>query len=486
VSDEQQQVLEAEREGSRWLYAPPKPADVVEWFRTVPLHEGMDHDRYFNGIVLIPQTTKRELTKLNAQGLPYGIEVEFPSYAPYVQISTRVAYFWDMVRVMNEEWRKRHWGQQVGDAFYGVIEPVPQKIITDRNDSFRNDMLPEGFGAYAVRHRDPEKATRYVTATWEAAIYERQQYAKKLKGEDAVAVLRGIGTKQTGTLTRGGWADDSSLMKAQTGAIGRALGVAGILVVGTGVASAEDMLEAINEPPGSGGSTEAPLPPVVDREGAPIESGAPAAESAQEAPQQAQAAPQPPKTDEELRAHAIALQKEMQADHPDAWQSYADWYSKDREFPALPQLSGAALKGAVTKLERDLDEAMSNVGTVVLSYDDIPPSANRTNPMGGAAAAGNYAREKSRWEGVITMLFMAHHIPRNLERVEAEVEFRWPTNHRRDIGNFKGMLEKAMGDGLVKAGWLKDDDTDRFDVVKFTRAKENGPKRTQIMVKYTT
>jgi hypothetical protein len=39
---------------------------------------------------------------------------------------------------------------------------------------------------------------------------------------------------------------------------------------------------------------------------------------------------------------------------------------------------------------------------------------------------------------------------------------RFPTKRKRDEGNFRIILEKAMGDALVNGGWLPDDNPEHY------------------------
>lgn len=120
--------------------------------------------------------------------------------------------------------------------------------------------------------------------------------------------------------------------------------------------------------------------------------------------------------------------------------------------------------------------------TVVLTYDDVPPSFNKINPASGAGGKA-YHRHKSRWEGIVAMLFMAERIPRRLKRVEVSVTMRFRTGHARDLGNFRVLIEKAAGDGLKKGGWLEDDDSERYSFTDIA-FEEKGPNRTTLTVKY--
>lgn len=360
------QALEAVRDGSRWIYAPPSEDQVREWFEKQPIHAGMDHGPYLGGIVVIGATEKVKVTKLKANGDLYGVEQERSVFIPYVKVDTRIAYFRDLVRALNESeveevldaegitgTVKSRLRAQLDGPFVGVIQPVPQKRITDKNSFGYNEHLPEGYSMHAVTNKD-KTVTRYIVATFEVAIYERQSWLARVNGSAPVPLLQGIGSKQA--LVAKTWADDNALMKAETGAIGRALGVAGILVVGTGVATAEDIQEA--QSPGgaaaAGAADNAALPPVVNREGEAVDK-ADATPQAEQPPAQEIGA-ETPDDDEAKRQRALALQAEIERDFPEAWEAYRAWWA-ERQFGPLSSLTGPALKGAVIKLERDLDAA---------------------------------------------------------------------------------------------------------------------------------
>lgn len=57
---------------------------------------------------------------------------------------------------------------------------------------------------------------------------------------------------------------------------------------------------------------------------------------------------------------------------------------------------------------------------------------------------------------------MIAQVPRGLESVTATAELRFKQRRRRDEGNFRVILEKALGDALVEGGWLADDTADHF------------------------
>src|SRR3954452_4241279 len=88
------------REGSRWYYAPPSEDDIREWFRQQPLHEGMEHNRYVSGVVIIPATEKIKVTRFKQNGDTFTVEQERAVFTPYMKVDMRIAYFWDLVRTM--------------------------------------------------------------------------------------------------------------------------------------------------------------------------------------------------------------------------------------------------------------------------------------------------------------------------------------------------------------------------------------------------
>jgi hypothetical protein len=64
--------------------------------------------------------------------------------------------------------------------------------------------------------------------------------------------------------------------------------------------------------------------------------------------------------------------------------------------------------------------------------------------------------------------------------VEGQCTF--PDRTRRDQGNHRFMLEKAMGDALVAGGWLEDDDWSRYEFGGLSAVYEKGVSRTRLMV----
>lgn len=308
------------QEGSRWINQRPPGEEVANWFEeNVTLHdESLDHGHYVQGITLIVQTVKEnEVIGFSDKGVPTIDERTNLHYVPYAKVETRVKYFWDVVAAL--------------DAV-GFIEPVaPPKPAGN---------LPEGFYAMAVTTTDG-KIAQHICATMRATVYERgtidyEQIVNRRTGEITTVrtgkvLMQGApASKQVPVLGRFG-SDANALMKAETGAVGRALGMLGMLVVpGSGVATAEDMLEAQGQ------------------EGV-----------------QAQAAPAEVKTGEEavlsddddaLRAKITTLVGtlgEIDKARLDAFRAFV----KDRGISGIKDATSPQLRGLVARLEKDIVEA---------------------------------------------------------------------------------------------------------------------------------
>jgi hypothetical protein len=231
--------IAALKEGSRWRHERPDAGEVSAWFADQPLDEGMEHSHYVSGLILIKSSEKvQHVTELGTR------EVYEAIYTPYVTVNTRVRYFHALAE-------KRD--------LIPVIEPLAQPRIDSEASPFYNEALPEGYSWFAYRGQIGE-LTRYLVATWSVALYEPDQYGQLLAGKPSRPVRAGRASKQVEV-------DEYCMERAETGAIGRALGVAGILVVGSGVATAEDMQRVE-------GANRASSMPIVNREGEPVDAAA--------------------------------------------------------------------------------------------------------------------------------------------------------------------------------------------------------------------
>lgn len=91
-------------------------------------------------------------------------------------------------------------------------------------------------------------------------------------------------------------------------------------------------------------------------------------------------------------------------------------------------------------------------------------------------------QEKQAWEGHCLVALLHNRVPKGLSHVHATAELRFPTLRRRDEGNFRTMLEKALGDALQGGGWLADDTPDFFTFGELVFSAERGEPLTRLVL----
>lgn len=111
-----------------------------------------------------------------------------------------------------------------------------------------------------------------------------------------------------------------------------------------------------------------------------------------------------------------------------------------------------------------------------------PPSFNVWSGQGTPNTRA-YSSLKRQWEGLFAGLLKESGLPRGQERVYVEGEITFP-DHRddRDEGNFRVLIEKALGDALVYGGWLR---TDRWGAYQFGALFQRevpGESATRLMI----
>ena len=104
-----------------------------------------------------------------------------------------------------------------------------------------------------------------------------------------------------------------------------------------------------------------------------------------------------------------------------------------------------------------------------------PPSLN---VIAGRGSRFAFTNAKKQWERDLGILLMAERLPRGLARVEASAVLTFSTRRRRDTGNYRALLEKALGDCLTAGGWLPDDTPEHYDFGALTFAE--GAARTTV------
>jgi hypothetical protein len=116
---------------------------------------------------------------------------------------------------------------------------------------------------------------------------------------------------------------------------------------------------------------------------------------------------------------------------------------------------------------------------ITLDIPGTPPSLNAAS-LGSRGAHMKFNRLKKQWEGDILKCLMLEKAPRRCERVHATAVCRFPSKRKRDEGNFRYLLEKALGDALQLYGTLPDDTADEFTFGKLEFDPEKGQARTLI------
>jgi hypothetical protein len=115
--------------------------------------------------------------------------------------------------------------------------------------------------------------------------------------------------------------------------------------------------------------------------------------------------------------------------------------------------------------------------SISFQHSEVPPSFN----MVGARGHWKSMHYKKRyWQEVFELKLMATLPRKRFKRIVASASLRFPTKRRRDEGNYRAILEKAMGDALVNGGWLKDDTVEQFVFQHVIIEQDNGPARTTI------
>lgn len=86
-------------------------------------------------------------------------------------------------------------------------------------------------------------------------------------------------------------------------------------------------------------------------------------------------------------------------------------------------------------------------------------------------------RRKQGWMDDLFIVLLENKVPKNIRKAHATAVVRLPANRRRDEGNFRDLLEKALGDAL-QLQWLPDDTPEHFTFGALTF--EQGAAQTTI------
>ncbi len=93
-----------------------------------------------------------------------------------------------------------------------------------------------------------------------------------------------------------------------------------------------------------------------------------------------------------------------------------------------------------------------------------------------------YRRIIENWAPVLTAALAVSGLPKGLAGVVVEGEVSFGDNTDRDQGNHRVMIEKALGDALVRGGWLESDTWTRYEFGGLQRREERKINRTRLML----
>jgi hypothetical protein len=119
------------------------------------------------------------------------------------------------------------------------------------------------------------------------------------------------------------------------------------------------------------------------------------------------------------------------------------------------------------------------VGTTALEIPGAPTSRNVLDSKHWRVRQ----RERKDWHARFLYMLRGSDLPRHVKRVRAEALITFAQHRRRDEGNFRATLEKALGDALQTGEYLDDDtpETFTFGEVRFATGK---PQTTTVKIEW--
>lgn len=120
----------------------------------------------------------------------------------------------------------------------------------------------------------------------------------------------------------------------------------------------------------------------------------------------------------------------------------------------------------------------AEVQPVALDLDAVPPSLNAF----GSGNRWKFITEKKAWQQRLLAQLADCGLPTGLKRIVVEGIITFPDRRRRDQGNYRFMIEKALGDALTQGGWLEDDDWTRYSFGGLEAVYEKGVRRTRLIL----
>ena len=138
-------------------------------------------------------------------------------------------------------------------------------------------------------------------------------------------------------------------------------------------------------------------------------------------------------------------------------------------------------KGGTCVFQRRLRCANCELPKAHRDHLGQPPSWNEL----GSGNREAYQRMRATWFTPLTELLEESGLPKGLDYVlvEGEVTFPRPATPKGpDQGNFRGPLEKMLGDVLEEGGWLANDNWASYEFGNLAYRHEPGVSRTRLMI----
>lgn len=115
---------------------------------------------------------------------------------------------------------------------------------------------------------------------------------------------------------------------------------------------------------------------------------------------------------------------------------------------------------------------------IELAY--CPPTLNKVGRQHWRATQ----KAKKQLQSDLEQLLLVAQLRRGLDMVVCSAVLRFPQRRSRDEGNYRWLLEKALGDALVNGGWLEHDTPEHYRFERVVFDPERGPNRTVITLRY--
>lgn len=93
-----------------------------------------------------------------------------------------------------------------------------------------------------------------------------------------------------------------------------------------------------------------------------------------------------------------------------------------------------------------------------------------------------YQTAKQRWAAALVPLLEETGLPKGLGHVSVEAVATFPVPAERDQGNFRAIIEKALGDVLEEEGYLPADSWDHYEFGGLQQEVVPGVSRTRLML----